>query len=79
MFTIFLKYKLEDMAKRFVKVNRFLESFKICSDCGCKNSEVRNLEVRSWSCSDCGKYHDRDTNTAINIRNEGMRVVNVLV
>ncbi|MBP5426355.1 MAG: transposase [Clostridiales bacterium] len=35
--------------------------------------------MRSWICPDCGKYHDRDTNAAINIRNEGMRVVNALV
>ena len=66
------------MGKRLVKIDRFFESFKICSECGCKNNEVRNLAVRFWLCLDCGKYHDRDTNAAINIRNEGMRVVNAL-
>jgi len=78
MFTTFLKYKLEEMGKRLVKIDRFFASSQICSECGCKNSEVRNLEVRSWLCLDCGKYHDRDTNAAINIRNEGMRVANAL-
>ena len=67
------------MGKGLVKIDRFFASSQICSECGCKNQEVKNLAVRSWVCSDCGKYHDRDTNAAINIRNEGMRVVNALV
>ncbi|MBO7610821.1 MAG: IS200/IS605 family element transposase accessory protein TnpB [Clostridia bacterium] len=78
MFTTFLKYKLEEMGKRLVKVDRFFASSQTCSECGCKNSEIKNLAVRSWTCPDCGKYHDRDTNAAINIRNEGMRIVNAL-
>ena len=79
MFTTFLKYKLEEMGKKLVKVDRFFASSQICSECGCKNNEVKNLAIRSWICPDCGKYHDRDTNAAINIRNEGIRIVNALV
>ena len=78
MFTTFLKYKLEEMGKKLVKVDRFFASSQICSECGSKNSEVKNLAVRSWTCPNCGMYHDRDTNAAINIRNEGKRLVNAL-
>ena len=78
MFTTFLKYKLEEMGKKLVKVDRFFASSQICSECGSKNSEVKNLAVRSWTCPNCGMYHDRDTNVAINISNEGKRLVNTL-
>ncbi|MBP5427275.1 MAG: transposase, partial [Clostridiales bacterium] len=47
---------------KLVKVDRFFASSQICSECGCKNNEVRNFGIRSWICPDCGKYHDRDTN-----------------
>ena len=75
MFTAFLKYKLEEQGKRLVKVDRFFASSQICNICGYKNPEMKNLAVRAWDCPQCGKHHDRDVNAAINIRNEGMRLV----
>ena len=75
LFTTFLQYKLEELGKKLIKVGKFFASSQICSCCGYKNTETKNLSIRAWDCPNCGTYHDRDVNSAINIRNEGMRLV----
>lgn len=75
MFVVFLRYKLEDMGKRLIKIDKFYASSQICSVCGYQNPETKNLSVRAWDCPQCGTHHDRDVNAAINIKNEGMRLV----
>ena len=75
MFIVFLKYKLEEMGKRLVKIDKFFASSQLCNVCGYKNTETKDLSVREWDCPNCGTHHDRDINAAINIRNEGMRIV----
>ena len=75
MFTTFLKYKLEEQGKKLVRVDRFFASSQTCSVCGYKNAKTKNLALREWDCPQCGTHHDRDVNAAINIRNEGMRLV----
>lgn len=76
IFTTYLKYKLEDMGKQLLKVDKFFASSQICSCCGYKNTATKNLAIRMWDCPECGTHHDRDVNAAINIRNEGMRIIN---
>ena len=75
MFTTFLKYNLEEQGKQLVKTDRFFASSQTCSVCDYKNSETKNLSVRAWDCPNCGTHHNRDINAAINIRNDGMRLV----
>jgi len=75
MFTTFLKYKLEDMGKQLVKVDKWFASSQTCHVCGYKNTATKNLSIRAWDCPNCGTRHDRDENAAINIRDEGMRLV----
>ena len=75
MFVTFLQYKLKELGKKFVKVDKFFASSQICNVCGYKNPETKNLSIRAWDCPECGTHHDRDKNAAINIRNEGMRTI----
>ena len=75
MFVAYLKYKLRDIGKQLIKVDKFFASSQICSICGYKNTGTKNLSVRAWDCPQCGSHHDRDINAATNIKNEGMRIV----
>ncbi len=74
MLTSFLKYKAERLGKVFVKCDRWFPSTKACSECGYV-SETKPLDVRSWDCTHCNAHHDRDINAAINIRDEGLRIL----
>ena len=74
MFTRMLEYKLTDSGKAFVKIDKWFPSSKTCSKCGCIN-ETLKLGDRIWTCDGCGVTHNRDTNAAINIRNEGLRLL----
>jgi len=73
MFRDFLKYKLEDSGKVFVKIDKWFPSSKMCSKCGGINIGLK-LSDREWTC-ECGAHHDRDLNAAINIRNLGLFMV----
>ena len=75
MFTSFLEYKLADMGKQLIKVDKFFASSQTCSVCGNKYEGTKDLSVREWDCPACGAHHDRDMNAAINIRNEGLRML----
>ena len=72
-FVIYLIYKAEWYGKEVVKVGRFFASTKRCSECGDVNNSL-TLKDRIWECSNCKTKHDRDINSAINIKNEGLRI-----
>ena len=73
MFRDMLAHKLEDRGKKLIKVDRFYPSSKICSKCGKVKKEL-SLSERTYEC-ECGNRKDRDVNAAINIREEGKRIL----
>lgn len=66
-----LEYKAEWKGRTLIKVDRFFPSSQLCSSCG-HNDGKKELSVREWVCSQCGKTHDRDINASINIKTEGL-------
>ena len=70
-----LQYKADWYGKTVVQIDRFYPSSQICSSCGVQWSGTKDLSVREWVCPSCGATHDRDVNAAINILNEGMRIL----
>lgn len=66
--------KANNNGKKVVFVDRFYPSSKTCSVCGYKKQDLK-LSDRSWTCPVCGTKHDRDINAAVNILNEGERIL----
>jgi putative transposase len=73
-FTRQLKYKTERDGKTYLEIGRFFPSSKTCHVCLNQVGSLP-LDVRSWTCSNCQTKHDRDVNAAINIREEGLRIL----
>ena len=59
--------------KKVVLIGRYYPSSKTCSQCGYVHKELK-LQDRNWCCPNCGSYHDRDYNAAVNILYEGRRI-----
>lgn len=76
MFRKMLQYKLAEQGKFYVVIDKYFPSSQLCHDCGCQNSETKDLTVREWDCPNCGTHHlSRDLNAALNIRDEGIHTL----
>lgn len=73
-FCTMLKYKAEFEGKIYLEIGRFFPSSHLCSNT-LLPLEKMALSVRSFVCPHCSERHDRDINAAINIRNEGLRIL----
>lgn len=68
-----LEYKAHWYGRTLVKIDKWYPSSKRCFSCGHILSSL-SLDVRSWSCPECGVHHDRDVNAAKNIHAVGLTV-----
>jgi putative transposase len=68
-----LTYKAEWYGRTLVGIDRWYPSSKRCSDCGHIVGKMP-LNVRSWTCPECGSIHDRDINAARNVLAAGLAV-----
>lgn len=76
MFVNFLEYKLKDRGGYLIKVDKWFPSSQLCHWCGYRSENLKDLRIRKWDCPYCGhKGIDRDWNSAINIKVEGLRIL----
>ncbi|ANS66113.1 putative transposase [Streptomyces lincolnensis] len=69
-----LRYKCEWYGRTLVVVGRFFPSTRRCSACHVMGPRM-DVSVRRWTCAGCGALHDRDVNAAVNLRDEGLRLL----
>ena len=61
------RYKASWNSREIIIAPSNYASSQLCSECGYKNSDVKNLALRNWTCPECGVNHDRDINASINL------------
>jgi putative transposase len=65
-----LRDKCKWYGRTLVIADKWFPSTKRCSACG-HIGESKPLDVREWTCSECGSHHDRDVNAAKNLSRVG--------
>ena len=71
-----LTYKSQWYGKELSVIDRYYPSSQICHVCGHRDGK-KSEDIRNWICPHCNSELDRDINAAINILNEGLRILNV--
>lgn len=69
-----IAYKAKEQHRQYIKIGTYYPSSKLCHYCGFKYKGLK-LDERFWTCPQCGTYLDRDENAAINILNEGLKIL----
>ena len=69
-----LEYKAKWYGRTVVYVDKFYPSSKTCNHCGYIKKDLK-LSDRQWVCPVCGETIERDYNAALNILDEGLRIL----
>ncbi|MFD9106890.1 RNA-guided endonuclease InsQ/TnpB family protein [Streptomyces bottropensis] len=74
-----LEAKCIRYGRTFVRIDRWFPSTQLCSHEGCGSltgpKGRERLNVRVWTCAECGTQHDRDENAEANLRAAGRKRV----
>ena len=70
-----IEYKSKWYGRTYIKVGSFYPSSKLCHCCGYKNTTL-TLADREWKCPICHTLLDRDKNSALNILEGGLKILN---
>ncbi|WP_263784978.1 RNA-guided endonuclease InsQ/TnpB family protein [Salinibacter grassmerensis] len=65
-----LRDKCEWYGRTLVVSDKWFPSSQRCSECGHVDGK-KPLDVRDWTCNECGAHHDRDVNAAKNLSRVG--------
>jgi putative transposase len=65
-FRAMLEAKSVMYGRDFRVIDRWIPTSQTCSCCGFRGGK-KELNIREWTCLNCGESHDRDINAAINI------------
>jgi putative transposase len=68
-----LEYKAAWYGRTLIRIDKWYPSSKRCHACGHVLDSL-TLDVRLWTCPECGVVHDRDVNAAQNILAVGLTV-----
>src|SRR6266568_371376 len=68
-----LDYKAKWYGRHLVKIDKWYPSSKRRFECGHMLDSL-TLDIREWTCPECGVHHDRDINAARNIHAVGLTV-----
>lgn len=63
-----IEYKAAYNGVKVTKADQWYASSQLCHSCGYKNIAVKNLDIRKWTCPQCGTHNHRDFNAAMNLR-----------
>ena len=72
-----LEYKADWADRNIVVLDNDCPTTQTCSNCGAKTGPkgLKQLNIREWTCPDCGATHQRCENNAQNIFDAGLQII----